>query len=224
MNIALTRGWAEDRLRSEAAPSQVRGLTGERAGKVAIVAMFSLMATRLAHDTAVTGHATGLLLVVNEALVVMLTLFRRRAAAVDRSSVARALTVFSTFAPLLVRPASSAALVPDAVTLVISAVGLSFSMMGKLSLGRSFGLAPANRGVVSAGLYRLVRHPIYLGYLITHIGFVIANPVAWNLEILMAGDTALLLRALREERTLAEDQTYREYMQRVRWHVVPGVF
>ena len=30
---------------------------------------------------------------------------------------------------------------------------------------------PANRGVVSTGLYRLVRHPIYLGYLITHAGF-----------------------------------------------------
>ena len=38
---------------------------------------------------------------------------------------------------------------------------------GKLSLGRSFGLMPANRGVVSTGMYRLVRHPIYLGYLVT---------------------------------------------------------
>ena len=28
---------------------------------------------------------------------------------------------------------------------------------------------------VSSGLYRRVRHPIYLGYLITHLGFVLAN-------------------------------------------------
>jgi protein-S-isoprenylcysteine O-methyltransferase Ste14 len=37
---------------------------------------------------------------------------------------------------------------------------------------------PANRGVVSTGLYRLVRHPIYMGYLITHAAFVAANPTS----------------------------------------------
>ena len=224
MNLALTRGWTLLRDRTNTARAPARWFTGERVGKVVIVTLFSLMATRLARDTAATGHATGLLLVVNEALVVMLTLIRRRAEAVDRSSAARVLTVFSTFSTLLVRPASRAAVVPDAVTLIISGIGLGCSMMGKLSLGRSFGLAPANRGVVSTGLYRLVRHPIYLGYLITHVGFLIANPLAWNLEILGAADTALMLRALREERTLAQDQSYREYLTRVRWHVIPGLF
>ena len=28
------------------------------------------------------------------------------------------------------------------------------------------------------GLYRVVRHPIYLGYLVTHVAFVVANPIA----------------------------------------------
>ena len=43
-------------------------------------------------------------------------------------------------------------------------------VVGKISLGRSFGLIPANRGIVSTGLYRLARDSIYLGYLITHVG------------------------------------------------------
>jgi protein-S-isoprenylcysteine O-methyltransferase Ste14 len=103
-------------------------------------------------------------------------------------------------------------------------VGLTVVVIGKLSLGRSFGLAPANRGVVSTGLYRLVRHPIYLGYLITHIGFVLANGIDWNLSILAIADAALLMRAVREERTLGADPAYRDYMQRVRWRVLPGVF
>jgi protein-S-isoprenylcysteine O-methyltransferase Ste14 len=97
-------------------------------------------------------------------------------------------------------------------------------VLGKLSLGRSFGLTPANRGIVSTGLYRFVRHPIYLGYLITHVGFVIAYPADWNLAVLAAADVALLLRAICEERTLALDDAYRAYMGRVRWRIIPGVF
>jgi protein-S-isoprenylcysteine O-methyltransferase Ste14 len=83
---------------------------------------------------------------------------------------------------------------------------------------------PANRGVVSSGLYRLVRHPIYMGYLITHAGFVLANPTIWNVMTLVAADLGLLLRAVCEERTLSRDEAYRAYQQRVRWRVVPGVF
>ena len=93
-----------------------------------------------------------------------------------------------------------------------------------MSLGRSFGLIPANRGIVSTGLYRLVRHPIYLGYLITHVAFVAANPTLWNLALLLTADIALLARAVCEERTLARDDAYRQYQTRVRWRVVPGLF
>jgi protein-S-isoprenylcysteine O-methyltransferase Ste14 len=83
---------------------------------------------------------------------------------------------------------------------------------------------PANRGVVSSGLYRLVRHPIYMGYLITHIGFVLANGTLGNLAIFLGADIALLVRAVYEERVLARDGAYREYQQRVRYRVVPGLF
>ena len=83
---------------------------------------------------------------------------------------------------------------------------------------------PANRGVVSSGVYRLVRHPIYLGYLITHVAFLFANPSLSNIAVLVAADTALLLRAVCEEQTLARDDRYREYQQLVRWRVCPGLF
>jgi protein-S-isoprenylcysteine O-methyltransferase Ste14 len=223
VNLALTRGLAGYGTRVEA-NRRVRPLTGEQAGKVLIVLLFASMAFRLAQDAAVTGHVTGILLVASEALVVALTMIRRPAGAVDRTASARFLTMVSTFGPPLVRPASAAAVAPDAMTLLISGVGLTIVVVGKLSLGRSFGLAPANRGVVSTGVYRLVRHPIYLGYLITHIGFVVANAIDWNLAILAVADAALLVRAVREERTLRTDPAYRSYMERVRWRVVPGVF
>jgi protein-S-isoprenylcysteine O-methyltransferase Ste14 len=220
--------WPDARVRAKAAPpppavAPARDL-GDLAAKILIVTLFSSMAMRLAQDAARTGHVTGMLLVASEALVVVLTMVRRPAGSVDRTLQARLLTAFSTFGPPLVRPMSGAAIAPESVTIAIAAIGLMIVVLGKLSLGRSFGLSPANRGVVSTGMYRFMRHPIYLGYLITHVGFVVANPADWNLVVLAAADLALMFRAVREEQTLAQDPAYRSYMQRVRWRVIPGVF
>jgi protein-S-isoprenylcysteine O-methyltransferase Ste14 len=227
MNLALTRTgeWFRNQTSRTAAATPVSRQRdyGELASKMAIVTLFSSMAMRLAQDAAQTGHVTGLLLLASEGLVVALTIVRRNAGAVDRTWTARLLTMFATFGPPLVRP-YSVAFAPESVTITISAIGLGIVVLGKLSLGRSFGLVPANRGIVCTGLYRLVRHPIYLGYLLTHIGFVAANPADWNLCILAAADLALMMRAVREERTLAQDPEYRDYMQRVRWRIIPGVF
>jgi protein-S-isoprenylcysteine O-methyltransferase Ste14 len=103
-------------------------------------------------------------------------------------------------------------------------IGLLVVIVGKISIGRSFGIVPANRGVVVRGPYTLVRHPIYTGYLITYVAFVLAHPRPWNLAILLCAGPAFAVRALLEERVLSQDDTYRAYCERVGWHLVPGVF
>jgi protein-S-isoprenylcysteine O-methyltransferase Ste14 len=189
-----------------------------------IIVLFTIMAVRLGSDFMQSGRVTGLLLLASEALVVVLTLFRRPAGTVDRSTRARVLTVGSLLGPVLVTPASIPALLPEFTTVAVSACGLLIVIVGKLSLGRSFALMPANRGVVSTGLYRVVRHPIYMGYLVTHAAFCAANPTLGNFVILVAADIVLLVRAVCEEQTLARDAAYRDYQQAVRWRVLPGVF
>jgi protein-S-isoprenylcysteine O-methyltransferase Ste14 len=196
----------------------------DRLARIVIVALFSFMAVRIGADFLETGRLTGLLLLASEALVVVYTVVRRAPAVVDRSLRARVLTTMSLLGPPLVRPSSIAPIAPEVVTVGLSMLGLLVVIGGKISLGRSFGLIPANRGIVSTGLYRLVRHPIYLGYLITHVAFVSANPTVWNIALLLTADLALLARAVCEERTLARDEAYRSYQTRVRWRVVPGVF
>jgi protein-S-isoprenylcysteine O-methyltransferase Ste14 len=196
----------------------------EMGARALIVALFTLMAVRIGADFLATGRLTGLLLLASETLVVVFTVFRRSPSTVDRSLRARLLTAISMMGPPLVRPAAVAALAPELITVALSAAGLLVVIAGKISLGRSFGLMPANRGIVSTGLYRLVRHPIYMGYLITHVGFLAANPTIWNAMTLVGADIALLIRAKREELTLARDAAYRSYQERVRWRVLPGLF
>lgn len=192
--------------------------------RVLVGVLFLFLSINLLQEFLRTGHLTGLLLLTSEALVVALTIFRRRAKAVDHSAAAAIVTAISVAGPPLVRVSAEVALLPDVATAVLSFAGLCLVIAGKVVLGRSFGLVPANRGVVASGPYLLVRHPIYSGYLITHIGFLLAHPSVWNVVLLGVADAALIVRALYEERILIRDERYREYCSRVGWHLVPGVF
>ena len=106
----------------------------------------------------------------------------------------------------------------------LSLLGVTIVVVGKLSLGRSFGLLPAHRGIVSSGLYRLVRHPIYLGYFLSHGAFLLANASPWNLAVLLIADTSLVIRMGAEERILLQDEAYERYHQTVRYRLVPGIY
>ena len=65
---------------------------------------------------------------------------------------------------------------PDLYTALARRSGLIVIIAGKMTLGRSFGLMPAHRGLVCTGIYGWVRHPIYAGYLLTHAAFLVAHP------------------------------------------------
>jgi protein-S-isoprenylcysteine O-methyltransferase Ste14 len=201
-----------------------RATAADLLARAAVALLFVLLSVTLLQDFARTRRLTGLLLVVSEAMVVVLTIFRRPTNIVDRSVAAVVFTTLSLLGPPLVRPSNGQALLPDVVTALISTVGLCLIIAGKLTLGRSFGIAPANRGVVESGPYLLVRHPIYTGYLVTHLGFLAAHPRPLNIAILAVADSALVIRALLEERVLGRDARYRSYCGRVGWHLVPRVF
>lgn len=83
----------------------------------------------------------------------------------------------------------------------------------------------AGHRVVSTGPYRVVRHPMYAGYVL----WVLASAIA--LGSLPALAPALLIAAGVVVRTVLEDRTlraelpgYDEYAARVRWRLLPGVF
>jgi protein-S-isoprenylcysteine O-methyltransferase Ste14 len=192
--------------------------------RIVVGALFTLLAVNIVADFLRTGRITGLLLLFGESLVVVLTIVRRRAQSVDRSAIAATLTVASVAGPVLLRAGDISKFVPDGLTAALSALGLAVVIVGKISLGRSFGLVPANRGVVVRGPYTIVRHPIYTGYLVTHVAFVLQHPGPWNACVLLIADTALVLRALLEERVLSRDAEYQGYCQRVGWHLLPGIF
>ena len=201
-----------------------RELIADLAARGATAALFSWLAYGVGSDVIATGRLSGLFYLFNELLVVVLVLTRRFSSEVDRSSLARGATLIGTLGPLLARPDPRGVLPAEPLVLPLAFVGLAIVLAGKMSLGRSFGTLPANRGVVVSGMYRLVRHPIYLGYLFIHLSFLLSNASLWNLLVLVAADGALFVRAITEEAVLVKDRHYSDYRQLVRWRIVPGVF
>ncbi len=201
-----------------------REVVSDLLARVLVGALFALMSMNLLLDFSRTHRITGLLLLVSESLVVVFTVLRRRARLIDRSTGAAIVTAISLAGPPMLRASTVPPLLPDTVTAMVSAAGLMVVIAGKITLGRSFGVIPANRGVVVGGPYICVRHPIYAGYLATHMAFVAANPQLRNVLVVLCADTALIVRALLEERVLARDADYQSYCRRVAWHLVPGVF
>ena len=201
-----------------------RDVIGDLVARAFVGVLFVLLSINLLNDFMRTGRITGLLFLISEALVVVLTIVRRRAHVVDRSFKTAILTAFSLIGPPMVRAGVSPALAPEMVTAVVSTIGVAIVIASKLTIGRSFGIAPANRGIVARGPYNIVRHPIYAGYLLTHAAVLAAYPSWWNLLAVIAGDIALVLRALAEERVLSTDREYRVYCGRVAWHLVPGLY
>ena len=128
------------------------------------------------------------------------------------------LALAGTFLPAAMRPAPG-----DLFLLgeIIQIAGLTGMVAAAISLGRSFGIAPADRGLRTTGLYAWVRHPLYAMEICYFAGYLVANPSWRNLAVLTA-DTALqLFRALREERILKD---YASYASRVRWRLLPLVW
>jgi protein-S-isoprenylcysteine O-methyltransferase Ste14 len=103
----------------------------------------------------------------------------------------------------------------------LTILGLGLALWALWQLGRSFGIAPADRGLVSGGPYRWVRHPMYLGELLALTGAVVASPSPWNLAVL-AGITAAILARIRWEEPLIFG--YTQYAVRVPWRLLPGLW
>ena len=123
--------------------------------------------------------------------------------------------------PLLFQPASSIALILGEFLEVIGSV---LVLSAFLSLNRSFGLGPENRGIKTAGAYKVLRHPMYSGYMLAEVGFLLDNFSPYNFLILAVSILFLLLRLRAEERLLLKDPSYKKYARTVRWRLVPFIF
>lgn len=156
--------------------------------------------------------------------IVMLTaiLVRRRHLSMDRNPWHQviALAAFFSGIAFFKHPTDSATGLSQGITVAALVLGT----VSLLNLGRSFGILIAVRKVKTGGLYRVVRHPMYLTDILWRIGYLAGNLYWPNALIFLASTACYIYRAILEERFLSQFPEYRDYMKKVRYRFVPRVF
>ncbi len=170
-----------------------------------------------------------LFLLLAESYTLLLVLFARRASQRDMSVPAMLATTYAMGFILLLEPQGTLRLAPEWLGVMLQVLSIAWQFTAKVFLGRSFGLLPAQRGLVVSGPYRFVRHPIYFGYLVGHVGFLLVNFSWRNALVLGVLYAAQVLRIQREEAVLAladgqAGDDYLQYRARVRWRLLPFVY
>ncbi|MBI5441566.1 MAG: isoprenylcysteine carboxylmethyltransferase family protein [Deltaproteobacteria bacterium] len=168
-----------------------------------------------------TGKVQLLFLVVSEAVLAALFVFRTPPKDYARSPVVWLIAAVGAYLPLGLRP-TSLSMFPGADWGV--AVGTAMQMAGLLSLNRSFAIVPALRKIKTGGLYRWVRHPIYASYFLLHTSYVAGNLSLRNVAIWLLVSILLIVRLHLEEEHLSADPAYLEYRSRVRWRLFPFLY
>jgi protein-S-isoprenylcysteine O-methyltransferase Ste14 len=79
--------------------------------------------------------------------------------------------------------------------------------------------------VIDTGVYGFVRHPMYLGGSLMFVGGPLLLGSVCGLLLGLAAVGFLILRIFGEEKLLARDlEGYKEYLQKVRYRLVPHVW
>src|SRR5439155_23992465 len=120
-----------------------------------------------------THRLIGVAFIVQQVLVAAAFLVRRWPIAVSRRPLDWGAAIGGSFGGFLLRPSSHQPL--PTLGIGIQVAGLALWTLSFFALGRSFGLVPADRGLVTRGPYRVVRHPIAASYLVTQHGYILQS-------------------------------------------------
>lgn len=167
------------------------------------------------------------LLLCFNVLIIFLYLLRSRAQLSSNSLAANTIAILGTFLPLflsfLSRPESinpTAVLAGD----IFIIAGMAFSVYSVPHLGKNFSIIPQARNLVQSGPYKFVRHPLYLGELISSVGLVLAAVTFSMILYFVCLVICQVYRALQEEKILTsvfpEYHNYRSKTARF----LPGIY
>lgn len=190
--------------------------------RATLVTLFVLFAWANFSHWRSTGKPSGLGTTFLEGWAAVLFLVRRTPDQLSVRPLAWVAAPIGSFAMLLARPRGGG--LPHLPCELLQLTGVLLALVSLATLGRSFGLVAANRGVKTRGPYRLVRHPAYTGYLISYVGYVLENPAPANVALLLLGTAFQLLRIREEEQLLVRDSRYEQYRSSVRYRLVPLLY
>lgn len=125
---------------------------------------------------------------------------KRKTAQSKGSPFLKNLAYISSAMPLLYFGPTVSSKILFLVSNLSAIIGFLIVAFATIELGTSMGISPANRGIVRTGIYRYIKHPMYLGYVISEIGLLILNPL--NTTLFLISLSLYLFRTKSENKIL----------------------
>ena len=157
-------------------------------------------------------------------VLLILVIIRTRHIAIDRNVFRQAVALVAFFSGLAFvgeKTANESLLWSGRI---VMCVALVLGILTQINLGRSFGILISRRRIKTKYLYGIVCHPMYFTDILFKIGMFLKMPSWSNTSVLVLGVACYIYRAIMEERFLAQNQDYREYMKKVKYRLLPGLF
>ncbi len=109
--------------------------------------------------------------------------------------------------------------------LVVAGLGIGSLVVVQNSYAAANITVEKDQEVVATGLYGLVRHPMYMGALITILGLPLALGSYWGLVVLIPVASVFVVRVFDEEKALRQELAgYPDYTHQVHYRLVPYVW
>ena len=99
--------------------------------------------------------------------------------------------------------------------LVLAAIGVALLSLARFQLGNAFSITPQARMLVTRGLYRRIRHPVYVFGGLAIVGLILYLRRPIFLLVFLVVTPLQVLRAQKEERVLEDKfgEEYRRYRE-----------
>lgn len=109
---------------------------------------------------------------------------------------------------------------------VLFGMGALLAAIAICQLGRSFAVLPHGRPLVTRGVYRLLRHPMYLGELLMVAACCSARMSVCTMALLILALPAIAWRITTEESQLQrfDARGFDEYVTVARWRLFPMIW
>jgi protein-S-isoprenylcysteine O-methyltransferase Ste14 len=164
------------------------------------------------------------LYLVDQTLILLFLITRRVATEISLKPKDYLIAVAGTLSPLIATPSTGHNIFPESGCVFLMLIGIFIHLSAKLTLRRSFGIIPADRGIKASGPYLFVRHPMYLGYILVHISFILSGPNLWNCALFVITWGFYILRIEAEERLLTQNDHYLAFQNMTHFRLIPGIY
>ncbi len=117
----------------------------------------------------------------------------------------------------------------DSVLFYASLVlGVPLTLLGAIVCARWYFFWRRNfdGSLITYGPFERVRHPFYAGFLAFTVGLALVMPAADTTALAIISVMSIFYYMPKEEQEIlnTRERAYREYMERVPWRLIPGVY